>query len=456
MANPLNFTRELGPFDILPLVRFYSVVLLAFPLYEQNSRLRVTEKFKEATTTLFGYYPWLSGQVERDKEWKGEHEASRPFKIVPNQVEGFQNVQTNDVTGILPTYRELQDARFPMGMLDGRVLSPFKGIPDLYTDEDHTPVFVVRLNYVNHGVLACFSVMHSAMDGNALGHLIRQFATLMRGESLSEADIEAGDLNANQVLPSLPQDKKPLKIHDRLYKDPNAKEDAGPDPGVPCSWAYFDISPDKMSRLKDLAGRDCPLGAWITSDDALTALLWRAIVRSRAHKLDMSLSSTLARAINLRRRLDPSLPLSFLANCVTTTFSDARLSELVNDMSLSRVANLLRQAMNTADDHFARSYITFLRSLADKGSITFAGKNPDRDCLVSSWCSWPVYGSDFGDLLGKPECVRRPRMAGMDGLVYLMPKSEDGRVAVAIGLNEDTMEKLKLDEELLTYTEYLG
>ena len=451
---PQEFKKELGPFDILPFVRFYSVIVLAFPLSEQSSSAMIAQNFEEATKTLFGYYPYLAGQAVRDREWKGEHEGSRPFKIVPDVASTA--IHTKNLADTLPSYEELRQARFPMSMLDGNVLSPFKGTPDHYSDSDHTPVFVIQLNFISGGVIACFNMMHTAMDGNGLGQVIRQFSAILRGEKLSDSDVKAGNLDANQVLPSLPEGKYQLEVHKRMLTDPNAKNDWAPDSTITYQWAYFDFTSDKLAELKQRANQKSLPGTWITSDDVVTALLWRAITRVRSPNLDMSLSSTLVRAANLRGKLSPPLPVSFLANCVVGLFTDAKLSNLIDDMEVGDVALLLRQNINAVDDYFTRSYISFLRSLKDKGSITFAGKNPDRDYCMSSWGSWPIYGNDFGNGLGKPEFVRRPRLKEMEGLGFVMPKEEDGRLAVAVSMKEEDMRKLRHDEELMRYAEYLG
>ena len=454
MALHEGFEKELGPFDILSFARFYSIILLAFPFREHSDSSVITKHFNEAVMTLFEYYPHLAGQVVRDQAWKGEYESSRPYKIVPDLAP--INVQTRHLEGILPPYEELKQARFPMSLLDGNVLTPYKGVPDHYSDSDHTPILAIQLNFTSGGVIACFNMMHSAMDGNGLGQLIRQLAAIMRGEKLSDSDVKAGNLEANRVLPSLPKGEKHLEIHKRMLKDPNAKEDGAPGPTIPYQWAYFDFAPEKLAELKKVASKKCSPGTWITSDDAVTALLWRAITRVRSLNLDKSLSSTMTRAVNLRGKLNPPLPASFLANCVVGLFTDAKLSALLDDMDLADVALLLRKEINTVDDHFARSYITFLRSLTDKGSITFTGSNPDRDYCMSSWGKWPVYGNDFGKGLGKPEFVRRPRLTGMEGLGFVMPREVDGRLVVAVSLKEENMERLKGDKELTGYAEYLG
>ena len=447
--------KELGPFDTLPFTRFHTSLLVAFPLSQQADCELVSQRFEEAIKTLFDYYPFLAGQVVRDREWQGEQESARPYKVVPNDVSDFKYLRKNVITDSFPSYAELKDARFPMRMLDGTVLSPYQDIPDHYSDDDHTPVFVIQLNFVSGGLLVNFCMMHTAMDGNGLGQVVRQFAAIMRGEKLSEIDVMAGNLDTNQALPSLPDGEPCLEVHKRMLKDPNAIDDGHPDPTVEFKWAYFDFPPAKAIELKEAASKKCPRGTWITSDDAVTALIWRAITRVRSTNLDMSLTSTMARAANLRGKLDPPLPASFLANCVVALFTDVKLSNLVNEMDLSDVAILLRQEINAVGDHFTRSYITFLRALLNRDDFTFSGKNADRDYCMSSWANWPVYGHSFGEELGKPEFVRRPRMTGMEGLGFIMPREEDGRLVLAISWTKEMMEKLSKDEELMSFAVYL-
>ena len=455
MADSDKISKELGPFDVMPMMRFYSAILLAFPLTNQSSQSTITHRFEATTSSLFAHYPWLAGQVERDREWQGEDEGSRPFKIAPNHIGTFKYVEAQDVSTAMPSYKQLKDAKFPMSMLDANTLTSYKGAPDHYGDEDHTPVFNIRLSFVEGGLLACFNVMHSAMDGNGLGQLIKQFATTMRGEDIPEGDIKAGNLIANQVLPSLPTGEVHLELHNSMIKDPKSQSDPLPKSSAESSWAYFNFSPARMIKLKQVASQKCRPGARISSDDAITALLWRAITRARSPKLDMSSSTIMTRAVNLRGKLEPPLPMTFLTNCVMGHNSNLRLSALIS-MDLSDVAILLRQDLNSIDDHFVRSYITFLRSVRDKASISFMPPNPEKDYCLSSWGNWPVYGSDFGEGLGKPEYVRRPRTTPMDGLGFVMPKTEEGGLAVALGLADEALDALRKDEELLGYADFIG
>ena len=456
MADSMSISKELGPFDVLPMVRFYSTILLAFPLTNQSSQSTITKRFEAATSNLFAHYPWLAGQVERDHEWQGEDEGSRPFKISPNRVETFRNVEAQDVSTVMPSYTQLKDAKFPMSMLDANTLTSYKGAPDHYGDEDHTPVFNIRLSFIEGGLLTCFNVMHTAMDGNSLGQMIKQCATIMRGDEIPEGDIKAGNLIANQVLPSLPKGENYLELHNSMIKDPKSKPDALPKSPVKSSWAYVNFSPSQLIKLKRVASQKCLPGARVSNDDAITALLWRAITRARSLKLDMSSGTIMTRAVNLRGKLEPPLPMNFLTNCVMGYNSSLRLSALIRDMDLSDVALLLRRDLDSIDDHFVRSYITFLRSVRDKASISFMPPNPEKDYCLSSWGNWPVYGSDFGEGLGKPEYVRRPRTTSVDGLGFVMPKTEEGGLTVALGLADEAMDALRKDEELLQYAEFIG
>jgi hypothetical protein len=69
-----------------------------------------------------------------------------------------------------------------------------------------------------------------------------------------------------------------------------------------------------------------------------------------------------------------------------------------------------------------------------------------RDLLVSSGAGLDTYNINFGPMLGMPVCVRRPRWETAEGVIYLMPKTRDGDIDVAICLRDDDWETLRKTE----------
>ena len=76
--------------------------------------------------------------------------------------------------------------------------------------------------------------------------------------------------------------------------------------------------------------------------------------------------------------------------------------------------------------------------------------------MFSSWAKLDCYELDFNLGLDKPEAVRRPQFEPVESLIYLMPRTLDGGIAVAICLRDEDMERLRADEEFAKYGRYIG
>jgi hypothetical protein len=75
---------------------------------------------------------------------------------------------------------------------------------------------------------------------------------------------------------------------------------------------------------------------------------------------------------------------------------------------------------------------------------------------LSSWAKVNLYDLDFNLGLGKAEVVRRPRFVPVESLIYMMPKSPNGDLAVALCLRIEDWGRLNVDEEWKKYATYIG
>lgn len=117
--------------------------------------------------------------------------------------------------------------------------------------------------------------MHNALDGSALGQLIWYFATMCRGEKISDADIEAGNLARPNLFPPLRPDE-PSHGHSAIHKkwDPSLLETSD---SQPAPWTYLGFSATKLAQLKMEASRKSSTASnssWVSTNDALSALIW--------------------------------------------------------------------------------------------------------------------------------------------------------------------------------------
>jgi hypothetical protein len=141
------------------------------------------------------------------------------------------------------------------------------------------------------------------------------------------------------------------------------------------------------------------------------------------------------------------------------TYHTYTLQKLV-DEPLGCVASQLRLAVDPKTSNLGystRALATFLSRTPDKSIVSFtATLDLSADIMLSSWAKVDCYELDFNLGLGKPEAVRRPQFDPVESLIYLMPRTLDGEIAVAICLRDEDMERLRADEEFAKYGRYIG
>ena len=126
------------------------------------------------------------------------------------------------------------------------------------------------------------------------------------------------------------------------------------------------------------------------------------------------------------------------------TYHTYTLQKLVEE-PLGGVASQLRSTLDPQTSNLGyntRTLATFLNRTPDKSIISFiATLDLSADIMLSSWAKLDCYEFDFNLGLGKPEAVRRLKFEPVEGLIYLIPRTLDGEIAVAICLRDEDMER---------------
>lgn len=135
------------------------------------------------------------------------------------------------------------------------------------------------------------------------------------------------------------------------------------------------------------------------------------------------------------------------------------LQELAQ-IPLGRVASTLRKAVDprtSALRDTTREFATLLFRAADRSTVNMGARlDLDFDLMVSSWANMRCYQFIFGLELGSPIAFRRPQQAPVPSLVFLLPRRQDGEIAVQMGARVDDINALRGDEEWLRATKYIG
>jgi hypothetical protein len=222
-------------------------------------------------------------------------------------------------------------------------------------------------------------------------------------------------------------------------------------------WASLSFSADSLKRLKQEALASVKSG-FVSTNDALTAIIWQALARARLDRFPQSTTSTMARAINPRRYL-PEVPEFYPGYISNMAFSVAELGQLV-DQSLGSIAHTLRSAVDpdtSGLEQATREYATLMYRAKDRDSISMTQNlKLDTDIMLSSWASMRCYHFDFGLGLGTPVAFRRTKHVAVPGLLFLLPQDLKGEIILTMCVREDELEKLRHDETLTKFVEHIG
>jgi hypothetical protein len=458
------------------LYRLYTQLAFIFPLPDVKSQSDVALTVTRGLKRLSDGFPWVSGQVINITPDSGGPPVYkiRPFESTPRLT--IRNYEEN---AIIPTFAQMTDAGFPMSMMGEELWAPCPTLagPDFDPSKqpgnaiDPAPVLLVQLSFIKGGLVLCINMQHNVCDMMGQAAIIGWLSKACSGKCFTEEELEVGNMKRRGWIPFIEEETSDLlaDLNDQLlppWSISNNQQAPTPDVAVPaplppeCSWTYFSFSSSSLEALKDLATAELPKGftGYISTDDALSAFIFRSILRARSSRLSTDICVTLARAVDARRYLHVhgNYP-GILQNMTYTTYP---LSTLMATQT-GHIAAALRYQVDPETSDMARrtrSLVTYLSQSPDHAShISFTARiQPDKDIMLSSWSKVAAYDWDFGLGLGTAAAVRRPGFVPVESLMYVMPKGNGGEITVAACLRKDDLDRLILDEEWNRIVDLLG
>jgi cellobiose-specific phosphotransferase system component IIA len=245
------------------------------------------------------------------------------------------------------------------------------------------------------------------MDANGNEQLILQFATLCRGEKLSEGDIRLGNADQNTIVPPLKpgQDLESLELY-RCSSSLGVPHRPWPPSPPPVGlWKTFRFTHSKVAKLKAQASVLCSTDSdakYISSDDAVSTFIWTRVSKIRSAWLPEDSNTMLFRAVNGRRKLNPEIPAGYMGHSILLWPTKLPLQNVIND-DLSSTTIKVRRALMQVNDGHMRSFFYLLQNEKDKTTFNYgATANHETDMLMTSFAAQKLYKTYFGAVLGKP------------------------------------------------------
>ncbi|OAA77946.1 Chloramphenicol acetyltransferase-like domain protein [Akanthomyces lecanii RCEF 1005] len=436
-----------------PALQVYTQMSSVFRLQHDAQVEEILNTLRNGLSQIAKDFPWLAGQVVHERTG---HDGSGVFKIKPFEETPRLVVKDARQVGSMPSIDDMTAAGYPMSMFDETKIAPRMTIPGGpgETVNDPEPVLLFQVTLATGALILTSATAHRAIDAIGQAQILHWLSQACHGIPSTEEDKMVGNMDRRALIPLLDSSCDVETEFRTLWIRPTATPGKNTDPSPPCSWATIRISWDALTRLKADATKTIST-SFISTDDALTALVWQAIMRARHHRIDLNREVRMTRAIDVRSHcnLSPKYP----GLMQSQKLNRYRLNELL-DATLGEIASRLRAELDPVKTlHELSGLATLLERDADKTRYSFvASTDSTIDINLSSWAKVDCYDDDFNFGLGKPVTVIRPHFSPYEGLIYVMPRSAENGMTVTICLRDDEMEDLKRDARLNEYAEFLG
>ncbi|KAJ5778490.1 hypothetical protein N7520_001736 [Penicillium odoratum] len=334
--------------------------------------------------------------------------------------------------------------------------------PEPWGHSSRCPVISVKATFITGGLILAFNGHHAVMDAQALGTFAHTWARNFRAESdglrvtasqkISPDASDGSNFFGGHSTRPMSDFQSYWKWSECSYQETQRQilehSVAGDHLQLKSlvALSHWSLSPEAMNGLKEVAqppSSDQPI---VTEISIVSALVWRHLTRARQRAGIEVGSSSLLSSVNVRRRVDPPLPLEYLGNAIVLARAHTTAADLVSDDEGSLYA-LAHQIVDSIDwwtpdriwelagsiDASANVYNLAMPAVGYDVVVT----SPSRLGDILKEISW---GTDLGPL----QALRFAFPAFMDGFVNVLPSISGGHdivmwtnSAVASLLGED-------------------
>ncbi|GME57007.1 Transferase [Neofusicoccum parvum] len=485
------------PEEIIPLsdldnvyVRVYVPITSTYKLDNDVDRELVIENLCKGLQKTTTEYRFLGGHVFEGPNGKSFVKRSPAWPTLTLHINHLENTD-------FPSYSDLERREFPFSDLNERHMAPDFSLPaDPKTAPADTglPTILAQLNFIRGGLILGTALHHQCVDAKGVDVVLARWAANTRalfnpGVPAPEFDpacLDPTPMSSTTPLAAerIPEIERRIRSFKYVPVLPHSGEYAAP---VQLAQSIFHLPRSRLAALKAsavppqqqqhsdeavAAAASAAGDKWVSTNDCITALLWRCMTRARLLSSSAAAdpdntSVHMHMAVDIRPYTDPPLHGSYPGNAVSISYVSSALSSLI-DPSPSAFAAAAQAIRATVVAWRAPSMIKdtqdYLASFpAHPAGVrqTFTFAPGQIATIVTSWSVMAAYREhDFG--WGGGLKALRLASGAFNNTFFVYPRrvreqgdgpGEDEGTEVFVTMEKGDMERLRRDSELLKWAE---
>lgn len=444
------FDLKLSYFD-RTLPPTHSKRILCFSLPKDADKQQIIDQLHIALHYTVQRVPFLAGSIVPFSE----EEGNRPWlrNVSPK---GSAYLDIKDLSNSM-SFESLAAANFDQELFDADQLCSLPQVA--YIQAEPVEVCRIQANFIDGGLLLVIQINHVAIDGWGVTEVVKIFSEKFR-------DAQAGRIGH----PLLTNDKTyvsdrrslvssagklgNLANHSALTQSGYAHANLE---GKGFACRTFRIPADALARLKRDVSPVEPKdhNDWISTGDAIAALLWRSIIvaRHRAKELQMRHEVQFGQPYDCRKLMQ--LPEPYFGNSIYFLRTDVQMADITNGQDGIRLAaRAIRSDVNAVTADRFRDMVGLIERTQKQTHtrLSFWEDLSTSAIMYTSHFAFDMHAMDFGEL-GRIQAFRQPPRGSMIGQTIVMPKLRDGSCEFLLTETPQVFASLREDDLWSQYVE---
>ncbi|KAH8819332.1 transferase family-domain-containing protein [Xylogone sp. PMI_703] len=455
---------------IMPKV--YVLIAEVYALPENADRETIVKNITTGLEIAVSQYPVLAGTLEMDATTGQMWVAKKRNSTVSLHVKYMLDKDE------FLSYEELERRDFPASLIVGNKLLPesvtAKQLHSPLGDNNDGGIAIAKfqINFIPGGLIIGVAVHHALSDGPGCDGLLTAWAQNSAAAANGTPfvlDQKQFSIHGSPLDVGKPSAEQMTQLQQAI---PVVKDAGGPMPPPPENFTMpslvqqmWHFPKTKAGMLKAQASSIEKDGSWISTYDAIIALLWSSITRAKLDLLKPNLDAKalLVHAVDTRKIWDPPLPQRFLGvGSAPARCEPLLIKDIIAPENLPKLAASVRASIKDMTPQYLTSLLQWVAGHDDQRWLEISVNSfLGIDLGASSWQGMTAYEKhDFG--FGLPKALRWPSPP-FDGFVFAYPSraamkdaTADEGIEVCVCLEESCHQRLIKDEVLLAYAQPRG